>query len=229
MTRSAARGRWAAEPLLTVATPAGCGSGGGPGPARQIKDEVPAFLTANTWRWPGASYDHPMQPRAASFRTEPGVRVASFAELDIRTLHDLLKLRCDVFVVEQRCPYPDIDGRDTEPNTRHLWVNAEGSGGPVAYLRILRDPDGAARIGRVCTAAEARGSGLAGRLMVAALELVGPAGECVLDAQSYLVGFYTGLGFVVSGPEYVEDGIPHTPMRLVRPGRPDPAVRAGRR
>lgn len=151
--------------------------------------------------------------------------VASFAELDTRTMHDLLKLRCDVFVVEQQCPYPDIDGRDIDPDTRHLWIADETSGEPMAYLRILRDPDGTARIGRVCTAAKARGGGLAGRLMVTALDVVGPDAECVLDAQSYLIKFYEGFGFAISGPEYVEDGIPHTPMRLRRTAR-DRAARS---
>ncbi|HLT09312.1 MAG TPA: GNAT family N-acetyltransferase [Micromonosporaceae bacterium] len=145
--------------------------------------------------------------------------VASFAELDTRTLHDLLKLRCDVFVVEQQCPYPDIDGRDIDPDTSHLWFADETTGEPVAYLRIVREADGTARIGRVCTAAKARGAGLAGRLMATALELVGPEPECVLDAQSYLVDFYAGFGFAVAGPEYVEDGIPHTPMRRERSRR----------
>ncbi|MEU8261231.1 GNAT family N-acetyltransferase [Micromonospora sp. NPDC048999] len=136
--------------------------------------------------------------------------VASFAELDARTFHDLLRLRIDVFVVEQACPYPELDGRDVEPGTRHLWLTRDGA--VVAYLRILADPGGVARIGRVVVAPTARGAGLAGRLMTEALALVG-AGPCVLEAQSYLVDFYAGHGFAVSGPGYVEDGIPHTPMR----------------
>ncbi|MEV4767436.1 GNAT family N-acetyltransferase [Micromonospora chokoriensis] len=138
------------------------------------------------------------------------VRAASFADLDTHTFHDLLKLRIDVFVVEQNCPYPELDGRDVEPGTRHLWLT--GGGAPLAYLRILADPDGTARIGRVVVAPEARGGGHAGRLMTAALEVVGDR-PSVLDAQSHLVGFYGRHGFTVSGPEYVEDGIPHTPMR----------------
>jgi ElaA protein len=133
------------------------------------------------------------------------------AELDPAVLYALLRLRVDVFVVEQRCAYPELDGRDTEPQTRHVW--AEHDGVPVAYLRILEQPGGAARIGRVCVAAPARGAGLARELMVHALDLVGPR-ECLLDAQSYLVGFYAALGFTATGPEYVdEDGIPHVPMR----------------
>ncbi|GIJ20335.1 GNAT family N-acetyltransferase [Micromonospora lutea] len=143
----------------------------------------------------------------------PLLRSASFAELDARTFHDLVRLRVDVFVVEQECAYPEIDGRDVEPGTRHLWLAHDGA--PVAYLRILADPDGVVRIGRVVVASDARGAGHAGRLMTAALAEVGDR-PCVLDAQSHLVDFYTRHGFTVSGPEYVEDGIPHTPMRRTR-------------
>jgi ElaA protein len=138
------------------------------------------------------------------------IRTALFAELDARTFHDLLKLRIDVFVVEQNCPYPELDGRDVEPGTRHLWSTDDGA--LMAYLRILTDPDGLARIGRVVAAPAARGGGHAGRLMAAALDLIGDR-PCVLEAQSHLVAFYARHGFTVSGPEYVEDGIPHTPMR----------------
>ncbi|MEU7925210.1 GNAT family N-acetyltransferase [Micromonospora sp. NPDC049801] len=143
------------------------------------------------------------------------IRTALFADLDARTLHDLLKLRIDVFVVEQNCPYPELDGRDVEPGTRHVWLT-DGDA-LMAYLRILADPDGVARIGRVVVAPAARGGGHAGRLMAAALDLVGDQ-PCVLEAQSHLVAFYARHGFTVSGPEYVEDGIPHTPMR--RDARP---------
>lgn len=137
-------------------------------------------------------------------------RIASFADLDARTLHDLLRLRVDVFVVEQECAYPELDGRDIEPGTRHLWLaHAEV---PVAYLRILADPGGVERIGRVAVAEPARGNGYARRLLREALAVVGER-PCVLDAQSYLVGFYRRYGFAVTGPEYVEDGIPHVPMR----------------
>jgi ElaA protein len=151
---------------------------------------------------PGRTYDrgvHPLEFHAAAF-----------ADLDARTLYDLLRLRCDVFVVEQECAYPDIDGRDTEPHTRHLWLARDGA--PVAYLRILAEAGGVARIGRVAVAKEARGEGLAGLLMDEALALVGDR-SCVLEAQSYLVAFYARYGFAVTGPEYVDDGIPHVPMR----------------
>jgi len=140
--------------------------------------------------------------------------VAEFDDLDAATLYALLRLRTDVFVVEQRCPYPELDGRDLEPGTRHLWLAPEGDRtDPHAYLRLLRESDGSARIGRVCTAEKARGLGLSARLVAAALDLVGSHTACILDAQSYLVDFYARFGFSPTGPEFLDDGIPHVPMR----------------
>lgn len=148
------------------------------------------------------------------------LHVASFAQLDPATLYALLRLRAQVFVVEQGSPYEDLDGRDTEPDTRHVWL-ADG-GAPLAYLRIVAEDGGTARIGRVCVAASARGAGLATELMHSALELIGPQ-PCVLDAQTYLTRFYEELGFTRTGPEFVEDGVAHIPM--VRAARP-PARRS---
>jgi ElaA protein len=148
------------------------------------------------------------------------LHVARTAGLDPATLYLLLRLRVAVFVVEQQCPYPELDGRDLEPGTRHLWFT-EGddagqstveAGQPVAYLRLLEDPDDVARIGRVCTAVDARGKGLSGRLVEVALELLGDR-DCLLDAQSHLARFYARYGFEPTGPEFIEDGIPHIPMR----------------
>jgi ElaA protein len=146
----------------------------------------------------------------------PTIHVAGFDELTAATLYALVRLRIGIFVVEQNCPYPELDGRDTEPGTRHVWV-ADGDR-PLAYLRVLADPDGRARIGRVCVAAEGRGAGLARRLMAVALDLIGDR-PSALDAQSYLVDFYAGFGYRPAGPEYIEDGIPHVPMH--RTGSPD--------
>lgn len=136
------------------------------------------------------------------------LRVVAFDDLDARTLYAILKLRCEVFVVEQECAYPDLDGRDTEPGTRHVWL----AHGPeiLAYLRILDDGD-VRRIGRVVTAPQARSAGLAGRLVEHALTVIGD-GPSVLDAQAHLVGFYRKYGYAPNGPEYLEDGIPHVPM-----------------
>jgi ElaA protein len=142
----------------------------------------------------------------------PAIRAARFAELDGRTLYDLLQLRVDVFVVEQACAYPELDGRDTEPSTVHLWIERDGR--PAAYVRLL-DDGREARIGRVVTAAERRGDGLAAALVRHAIALAAPA-PVVLAAQSHLTAWYAALGFAADGPEFLEDGIPHTPMRLVR-------------
>jgi ElaA protein len=140
------------------------------------------------------------------------LHAATFSELNVATLYALLRLRVDVFVVEQHCAYPELDGRDAEPGATHLWLTADGDATPLACLRILAEPDGAARIGRVAVAAPARGAGIARRLLDAALSRIGNR-SCVLDAQANLVDFYRSLGFEVTGPEYLEDGIPHMPMR----------------
>ena len=138
------------------------------------------------------------------------VRAARFASLDSATLYEILRLRVDVFVVEQQAAYADLDGRDREPSTVHLWV--EDTGVPVSYLRVLAEPElGGSRIGRVVTAAGWRHRGLAGTLIVEALRAW--CDEPVwLEAQAHLEGWYGRFGFVVCGPDYLEDGIPHVPM-----------------
>jgi ElaA protein len=141
------------------------------------------------------------------------VRVASFLDLDAATLYALLKLRSDVFVVEQQCCYADLDGRDTEPGTRHVWLARDRD--VLAYLRILAD-DGTERIGRVVVAKSGRGAGHAGRLMAHALAVIGNR-DSVLEAQAHLVGLYERFGYAVTGPQYLEDGIPHVPMRRPAP------------
>lgn len=144
--------------------------------------------------------------------TEAGgaVRRATFAELDAATLYAILQLRVDVFVVEQHCAYRELDGRDTEPTTQHLWIDHDGAIG--AYLRLLVPADRSARIGRVVTAPSWRGRGAAQRLVRAALDEV--RGPVVLDAQAHLQRWYERIGFLVSGPAFVEDGIAHVPMAL---------------
>jgi ElaA protein len=140
------------------------------------------------------------------------LRTASFQDLEIGTLYAILQLRSDVFVVEQECAYADPDGRDTEPGTRHVWIERDGE--IRAYLRVLHDGE-VQRIGRVVTAKSARGEGLAGRLVEEALTIIGNR-PSVLDAQSYLVGFYARYGYQPTGPEFLEDGIPHVPMSRAR-------------
>jgi ElaA protein len=139
------------------------------------------------------------------------VRRSWALDLDGSTLYALLRLRVDVFVVEQRAAYPELDGRDLEERTRHYWL-ADADANVLGTLRLLKEPDGGYRIGRVCTRADARGRGLGAQLMTAAMaEARGK--PCVLDAQTQQVGFYERFGFETAGAEYVDDdGIPHVPM-----------------
>lgn len=152
------------------------------------------------------------------------VRVAALDELDARTAYAVWRLRQDVFVVEQDCAYPDLDGRDLEPGTRHVLLLTP-AGDVVATARVLDDGD-RWRVGRVVCHPAVRGTGASHLLMTAALDAVALANasagapdggrDVVLDAQSPLTGFYARFGFVPDGEELLEDGIPHTPMRLRR-------------
>jgi ElaA protein len=143
------------------------------------------------------------------------IHAAGFDELDPRTLYGILRLRAEVFVVEQACAFLDPDGRDTEPGTLHVWHDAGEAGTVAAALRVLAEPGGGRQVGRIVTAPERRGQGLAGALVDRALELV-PAGCAVeLTAQSRLERWYERWGFARAGDDFVEDGIPH--VRMVRP------------
>ncbi|WP_189115420.1 GNAT family N-acetyltransferase [Pilimelia terevasa] len=138
------------------------------------------------------------------------VHQAGFAQLDPHTLYEVLRLRAEVFVVEQDCPYQDLDNRDVEPTALHVW--STGDGALLGYLRVLEEPDGTARIGRVVVRGAARGTGVVQRLMHAALAHIG-ARPSVLAAQAHLERFYARFGYRACGPGFDEDGIPHLPMR----------------
>jgi ElaA protein len=137
------------------------------------------------------------------------VRVAGFHELGAVTAYRLWQLRGRVFVVEQACAYLDLDGRDLEPATRHVWV--PGVDAPLAYLRLL-DDGAVARIGRVVVAEAHRGRGLGDLLMDEAHRLAGER-VVVLDAQAHLAGWYRRRGYRAVGPQFLDDGIPHVAMR----------------
>ena len=146
---------------------------------------------------------------AAPAPAEPTLRRAAFADLSPFELYGLCRLRVDVFVVEQECPYPELDGRDEEPTTVHLWFEEDGA--VLATIRVL-DDGGTRAIGRVATAVPARGRGLAARLMEEGIALC-DGFPVTLGAQAHLEGWYERFGFRRSGEGYVEDGIPHVPMR----------------
>ncbi|WP_232819333.1 GNAT family N-acetyltransferase [Saccharospirillum mangrovi] len=137
-----------------------------------------------------------------------------FDALDTRTLYALLALRLSVFVVEQNCPYQELDGKDLA--AWHLLGYRHGE--LVATSRILAPGvsyDGASSIGRVVTAPSERGTGLGPQLMseaVAACQRLFPTLPIRIGAQAHLQRFYGRLGFVAEGAQYLEDGIPHVEM-----------------
>lgn len=134
-------------------------------------------------------------------------------DLTTVTLYALLRLRVEVFVVEQACAYAELDGWDLHRSTRHYWLAPDAHpDAPVALLRLLEQAEGEFRIGRLCTARGARGQGLARRLMEAALAEVGTA-TCLLDSQVHLADFYVAFGFVRAGEPYDWGGVAHLPMR----------------
>jgi ElaA protein len=142
-----------------------------------------------------------------------------FDDLGVRGLYRALRLRAEVFVIEQRCIYLDPDGLD-----EHAW-HLQGIGQGVdggeelfAYARLLPPSigDGAARIGRVITASTARGGGLGRALMSQALrecQKLWPGQPIELGAQAHLREFYGSFGFMPISDVYDEDGIPHIDMR----------------
>lgn len=140
----------------------------------------------------------------------PPIIEARFDELTPRQLYGILRLRVEVFGVEQDCAYQDLDGRDMEPGTLLLWQE-DPAGRVISTVRILED--GPHRIiGRVVTDRAQRGQGLAGQLIRRALELT--AGHQVsISAQAHLQRWYETLGFERHGEEYLEDGIPHVAMQ----------------
>jgi ElaA protein len=149
-----------------------------------------------------------------SANADPTITSKRFEELSTNELHAILRLRAEVFVVEQDCAYLDIDGRDTEAGTVHHWIERDGR--LAAYARVLFDPDGSTRIGRVVTDPADRGGGLSAHLVRHITEA--GAGRLVLDAQSHLVGWYERLGYRTCGDAFIEDGIAHTPMERINAG-----------
>ena len=139
----------------------------------------------------------------------------TFSQLSTRQLYDILRLRSEVFVVEQECAYQDLDGHDMHANTLHLLGYRDDK--LTAYARILDEgvtyPEVA--IGRVVTAHTERGNGAGHELIAQALLEIKekwPNQAVMMGAQSHLVDFYGKHGFKVSSDEYMEDGIPHIDM-----------------
>ena len=140
-----------------------------------------------------------------------------FAELTTIQLYQLLKLRVDVFVVEQNCPYPELDDKDHQKDVYHLLGYENDK--LVACTRVL--PKGVSypsvSVGRVATAADHRGGGIGHQLLeesLRACQSLWPNHSIEIGAQAYLEAFYTRHGFVKTSDIYLEDGIPHIDMIL---------------
>ena len=140
-------------------------------------------------------------------------KVKEFNELSNNELYNILRLRNNVFIVEQKCPYDDIDGKDIK--SQHLLL--EDNGRLAGYLRIL--PKGLSfhqpSIGRVLIGKEYRGNGFAREMMLKAIQFIQlkwKEKEIKISAQVYLKEFYNSLGFIEVSEPYLEDDIPHIDM-----------------
>jgi ElaA protein len=143
-------------------------------------------------------------------------QVKHFRQLSVDELYDILKLRIDVFVVEQTCYYPDLDNIDKHQDTLHLFCYEQGK--VSAYLRILakgQSYDEYISIGRVIVAEQARGTGMGNKLMVEALKVSQqyfPEERLKISAQEHLEKYYNNHGFERISAMYLEDNIPHIAM-----------------
>lgn len=145
--------------------------------------------------------------------------VSPLSDMTVEQAYKLLQLRSAVFVVEQTCPYQDMDNKDLADGAYQLvgWQGQQ----PVACARLLAPGISyeVASIGRVVTHADHRGSGLGHELMQQALqqcERLWPSSDIEISAQLYLQAFYQGHGFEQISEPYLEDDIPHIHMKFSR-------------
>ncbi len=139
--------------------------------------------------------------------------VKEWAELSANEVENIFSLRSEVFVVEQDCVYQDIDGKDQKAN----HVLGKKNNEIVAYARIFKPGEyfKEASFGRAVVKKTERGKGVGDELVINCLEKITEE-EIKISAQSYLKDFYGKHGFVAKGQEYLEDGIPHTAMFLIK-------------
>lgn len=139
--------------------------------------------------------------------------IKHFSELSLEELYDILKARVDVFVVEQNCPYPEIDGKDKD--AYHIFMRDEN--GIAAYLRVLKSGVSfdAPALGRILTTR--RGEGLGAEIVHEGIKFIKEklaAAEIKIEAQTYARGFYEKLGFRQCSEPFMDDGIEHIVMQL---------------
>lgn len=141
----------------------------------------------------------------------------TFNELTVDSLYEMLRLRQEIFIVEQNCPYLDADGKD-QPSHHVLGRSEEHE--LVAYIRIVPPGisyEGYSSIGRVVVKESVRKTGAGKSLMQYGIQKckeLYPDTPIKISAQCYLLKFYSGLGFNAIGDEYLEDDIPHQAMVL---------------
>ena len=137
------------------------------------------------------------------------VRCVRGDELTAQDVYAIWRIRDAVFAFEQRVDDVDVDGRDLLPVTTHLWT-ADGDG-ITSYLRVYVDDDGSRHVGRVCTRRDQRGRGLSGGLLQEVHRRWGDE-VLLLSAQAHLERWYETFGYVRTGENFDDAGIPHTPM-----------------
>lgn len=142
--------------------------------------------------------------------------VKTWSEFTPDDVFEMAVLRSEVFFLEQKITEEEFDSADRDPSTIHLWVSDDQ--GMAGYLRIVDSPSSAdthegitRSLGRMVVRANARGQGLAERLMTKALEIAGE-GPLYLHAQDYVTGLYAKCGFEPRGELFMEAGIPHRLM-----------------
>jgi len=134
-------------------------------------------------------------------------------ELDARTLHLLLKNRVEVFVVEQACPYQEVD--DNDLTCIHQFL-LDDDLNLKAYLRIIDTPE-VVKFGRVLTSSKYRGTGIGNDLLIQAKEYaIKHYGKksIYIEAQTYAIPYYEKHGFKVISDIFLDDDIPHVKMQL---------------
>ena len=129
-------------------------------------------------------------------------------------IHQLYKLRVDVFVAEQNCPFNEIDDQDADPETRHILAF---DGETLAGCARVFPTESGSRFGRFVVHPDFRGSGLGPQIVRTGIEYTERfPGDLIVEAQSGLVGYYEQFGLVAEGDEFLDTGIPHRKMRLAR-------------
>ena len=140
--------------------------------------------------------------------------VKTFEELTRDELYEILRVRSAVFVVEQNCPYQDIDGVDRQ--ALHVFLRQNDR--ILAYLRVFERDEQTAQIGRVLTVERGKGFGkTVFRAGLQAAEERMKKKSVYLEAQTYAIGFYEKEGFQVTSEDFLEDGVPHVKMEYAFP------------